>query len=128
MKAAPHMSDFTSPLSSTSAELAVGLYRRRGDGVVDEDGCDGGGGGEGFGVEDSVAGRGAIQQQRQLFAELLGVGGAGLAGGVGEPRGEGQLVVAGVYTCRVAGVVDLDGRRDERAQRRMNVEDGEQPL
>src|ERR1700677_2830038 len=35
-------------------------YRCRGDGFVDEDGCDGGGGGEGFGVEDSAAGRGAI--------------------------------------------------------------------
>src|SRR4051812_367252 len=44
--------------------------RRPGDGVVDEDGCDGGGGGEGFGVEDSAAGRGAVQEQRQLLAEL----------------------------------------------------------
>ena len=37
-------------------------YRRRGDGCVDEDGRDGGGGGERLGVEDSAAGRGAIQQ------------------------------------------------------------------
>ena len=47
------------------------------------------------GVEDPAAGRGAIQEQRQLLAELLGVGGAGLAGRFGEPRGKGQLVVAG---------------------------------
>src|SRR5437588_7380116 len=65
------------------------------DGVVDEDGGDGGCGGEGFGVEGSVAGRGAIQEKRQLFAELFGVGGAGLARGFGEPRGKGFLVVAG---------------------------------
>ena len=58
----------------------AGWYRCRGDGVVDEDCCDGGGGGEGVGVEDSAAGRGAIQEQRQLLAELFGVGGAGLAG------------------------------------------------
>jgi hypothetical protein len=56
---------------------------------------DGGGGGEGVGVEDSAAGRGAIQEQRQLLAELLGVGGVGLAGGFGEPRRKGLLVVAG---------------------------------
>jgi short-subunit dehydrogenase len=31
-----------------------------------------------------------------LFAELFGVGGAGLARGFGEPRGKGQLVVAGL--------------------------------
>jgi hypothetical protein len=57
----------------------------RGDGVADEDGCDGGGGGERFDVEDSAADRGAVQEQRQLLAELFGVGGAGLAGGIGEP-------------------------------------------
>ena len=101
-------------------------YRCRGDGVVDEDGRDGGGGGEGLGVEDSAAGRGAIQQQRQLFAELFGVGGASLAGGIGEPRGKGFLVVAGVNACRVARVGDFDGRRDERAQRRVDVEGGEE--
>ena len=78
------------------------------------------------GVEDSAAGRGAIQEQRQLLAELFGVGGAGLAGGFGEPRGKGLLVVAGVYACRVARVVDLDGRRDERAQGRVDVEGGEE--
>src|SRR4051812_7358611 len=71
----------TSPSASTSAELA-GCR----DGVVDEDDCDGGGGGEAVGVEDSAAGRGAVQEQRQLLAELLGVGGAGLAGRFGEPR------------------------------------------
>jgi hypothetical protein len=60
--------------------------------LVDEDGRDGGGGGEGVGVEDSAARRGAVQQQRQLFAELFGVGGAGLAGGVGEP-GAGILLM-----------------------------------
>ena len=51
---------------------------------------------KGVGVEDSGAGRGAIEEQRQLLAELFGVGGAGLAGGFGEPRGKGFLVVAGV--------------------------------
>ena len=45
--------------------------------------------GEGFGVEGPVAGRGAIEEQRQLFAELLGVGGAGFACGFGEPCGDG---------------------------------------
>src|ERR1700761_8310546 len=104
----------------------AGRYRCRGDGVLDEDGSDGGGGVEGFGVEDSVAGRSAIQEQRQLFAELFGVGGAGLARGFGEPRGKSLLVVAGVYACRVARVVDFDGRRDERAQGRVNVEGGEE--
>src|SRR3954470_1560961 len=113
----------TSPSASTSPEPArAGRYRCRGDGVVDEDDCDGGGGGEGFGVKDSVAGRSAVQEQRQLFAELFGVGGAGLARGFGEPRGKSLLVVAGVHACRVARVVDFDGRRDERAQRRVNVE------
>ncbi len=38
----------------------AGRYRCRGDGVVDEHCCDGGGGGEGRGVEDSAAGRGTI--------------------------------------------------------------------
>ena len=36
--------------------------------------------GERFGVEDSGAGRGAIEEQCQLFAELIGVGGAGFPG------------------------------------------------
>ena len=67
----------------------------RGDGVVDEDGGDGGGGREGFGVEDPGAGRGAVEEQRQLLAELFGVGGAGFAGGFGEPRGEGFLKLEG---------------------------------
>jgi len=35
---------------------------RRGDGVVDEDGGDGGGGREGVGVEDPGAGRGAVEE------------------------------------------------------------------
>ena len=61
-----------------------------------------------------------------MLAELFGVGGAGLAGGIGEPGGEGFLVVAGEFTCRVAGVGDFDGRRDERAQRRVDVEWGEE--
>ena len=73
-----------------ASSSCVALRSRR-DGVVDEDGGDGGGGGEGLGVEDAAAGRGAVQEQRQLLAELLGVGGAGLAGGLGEPRGEGLL-------------------------------------
>ena len=97
----------------TSADTAP---RCRGDGVVDEDGGDGGGGGEGVGVEDPSAGRGAIEKQRQLFAELFGVGGAGFACGFGEPRGEGFLVVACVLACGVLRVVDFDGRRDEGAQ------------
>ena len=79
-------------------------------------------------VEDSGAGRGAVEEQRQLFAELFGVGGAGLAGGFGEPRGEGRLVVAGVLACGVVGVVEFDGRRDERAQGRVDVEGGEEPF
>ena len=90
----------------------------RGDGVVDEDGGDGDGGGEGFGVEDPGTGRGAIDEQRQLLAELLGVGGAGFAGGLGEPGGDGFLVVACVVGCGVLRVRNLDGRRDEGAQGR----------
>src|SRR5437899_731306 len=53
-----------------------------GDGVVDEDGGDGGGGWEGGGVEDPGAGRGTVEAQRKLVAELFRVGGAGFAGGV----------------------------------------------
>src|SRR6201996_9415717 len=104
----------------------AGRCRCRGDGIVDEDGCDGGGGGERFGVDDSAAGRGAVQEQRQLLAELFGVGGAGLAGGIGEPGGKAFFVVAGVYACRMARVGDFDGRRDERAQGRAHVERGEE--
>ena len=63
-----------------------------------------------------------------MFAELFGVGGTGLAGSFGEPRGKSQLVVAGTYACWVARVVELDGRRDERAQGRMNVESGQEPF
>src|ERR1700694_570867 len=77
-------------------------FRCRGDGAVDEGDVDGSGDREGVGVEDSVAGRSAIQEQRQLFAKLFGVGGAGLTRGFGEPRGKGLLVVAGGYACRVA--------------------------
>ena len=62
-----------------------------------------------------------------MLAELFGVGGAGLAGGFGEPRGKGLLVVVGVYACGVARVGEFDGRCDERAQRRVDVERGEQP-
>ena len=40
--------------------------------------------------------------------------------------GKGFLVVAGVNACRVARVGDFDGRRDERAQRRVDVEGGEE--
>src|ERR1700754_662648 len=123
--------DVGAALASHSAELAAGSGTRprcHRDGVVDEDDCDGGGGGEGGGVEDPVAGRGAIQEQRQLFAQLFGGGGAGLARGFGESRGKSQLVVAGVHARGVAGVVDLDGRRDERAQGRVNVEGGQQPV
>ncbi len=61
-----------------------------------------------------------------MLAEPLGVGGTGLAGGIGEPGGKGLLVVAGEQTCRVARVLDLDGRPDERTQRRVDVEDGEE--
>src|SRR3954470_171540 len=116
----------TCPSASTSAELAGGRCRR--DGVVYEDGCDGGGGREGVGVEDAAAGRGAIQEQRQLLAELLGVGRAGLSGRFGEPRREGLLVVAGEEACRMGRVLDLDGRRDERTQGRVDLEDGEESL
>ena len=49
-----------------------------------------------------------------------------IAGGFGESGGKGFLVVAGVYACRVARIGDLDGRRDERAQRRADVEGGEE--
>ena len=77
-------------------------------------------------LRDSAAGRGAVQEQRQLLAELFGVGGAGLAGGIGEPGGKGFLVVAGVYACRVARVGDFDGGCDERAQGRVHVERGEE--
>ena len=109
-----------------SVPACAGRYRFNGEGVVDEDDCDGGGGGEGVGIENSVAGRSAIQEQRQLFAELFGVTGAGLARGFGEPRGKSVLVIAGMHACRVAGVWDFDGRRDERAKRRVNVEGGEE--
>jgi len=61
-----------------------------------------------------------------LLAELFGVGGAGLAGGFGEPRRKRLLVLAGVCACRVARVGDFDGRCDERAQRRVDVEGGEE--
>ena len=53
-----------------------------------------------------------------MFAELFGVGGAGFAGGFGEPRGDGGLVVACVLGCGVLGVVEFDGRRDVGAQGR----------
>src|SRR4051812_5211700 len=115
----------TSLSASTSAELA-GRGRCRGGGVVDEDGCDGGGGGEGVSVEHPAAGRGAIQEQCQLLAELLRVGGAGLAGGFGDPRRKGLLVVARDHACGMARVVDLDGRPDERTQGRVDVEDREE--
>ena len=55
-----------------------------------------------------------------------GLSGASLAGGIGEPCGKGFLVVAGVNACRVARVGDFDGRCDERAQRRVDVEGGEE--
>ena len=96
--------------------VIVGLWRWRGDGVVDEDGGDGGGSGEGIGVEDPGAGRGAVEEQRELLAELFRVGGAGFAGGVGEPRGDGFLVVACVLGCGVLGVVEFDGGGDVGAQ------------
>src|ERR1017187_7093541 len=104
-----------------SALIAVVVYPAsplgcRGDGVVDEDGGDGGGGGEGVGVEDPGAGRGAVDEQRELLAELFRVGGAGFAGGVGEPRGDGFLVVACVLGCGVLGVVEFDGGGDVGAQ------------
>jgi hypothetical protein len=73
-----------------------------------------------------LRGRGDIEQRLQLLAELFGVSGASLAGGIGEPRGKGFLVVAGVHVCRVARVGDFDGRRDERAQRRVDVEGGQE--
>ena len=75
-----------------------------GHGFVDENCRDGGGGSEGLGVEDSAAGRGIIQQQRQRFAELFGFVGAGLAGGFGEPSGKGFLVVVVVVVVVVVGV------------------------
>src|SRR5690606_36121562 len=104
-----------------------------GDGVVDEDGGDGGGGGEALAVEDSRAGRGAVEEQCELFAELFGDGGAGFACGLGQARGDGLLVVACVQGRRVPGVVEFDGRRDVRAHRgellrpgRGQLEGGEQ--
>lgn len=39
--------------------------------------------------------RGAVDEQRELFAELFGVGGAGFAGGAGEPCGDGLGGAAG---------------------------------
>ena len=101
-----------------------------GDGVVDEGGGDGGGGGEGVGVEDPGAGRGAVDEQRELLAELFRVGGAGFAGGVGEPRGDGFLVVACVPGCGVLGVVEFDGGSDVGAQGGGggDVEGGEEPF
>src|SRR3954465_1741000 len=97
------------PRPGRQVVACIGWDRCGWDGVVDEDGGDGGGRGERRGVENSAAGRGAIEQQRKLLAELLGVGGAGLAGGLGEPRSEGLFVLAGVSARRVARVVDLDG-------------------
>src|SRR3954452_2944385 len=86
----------TSRSASASAERCARSCRCRGDRVLDEDDRDDGGGGEGVGVEDAAAGRCAVQEQRQLLAELLGVGGAGLAGGFGEAgRGGGRGVPAG---------------------------------
>ena len=61
-----------------------------------------------------------------MLAELFGVGGAGLAGGIGEPGGKAFFVVAGLYACRVVRVGNLDGRRDEGAQGRVHVERGEE--
>ena len=86
----------TRPCPGGRVRACCGRFCCDGDGVVDEDDCDGGGGGEGVGVEDSVAGRGAIQEQCQLFAELFGGGGARLSRGIGEPRGKSDLVVPGV--------------------------------
>jgi len=45
---------------------------------------------------------------------------------VGEPCGKGFLVVAGVKARRVTRVGDFDRGRDERAQRRVDVEGGEE--
>src|SRR5674476_640368 len=89
-------------LGSRVRRLLVALGRR--DGVVDEDGRDGGRGGERFGVEDAAASRRAVQKQRQLLAELLGVGGAGLPGRFGEPPRKCHLVVAGEDACCMAPV------------------------
>jgi hypothetical protein len=63
-----------------------------------------------------------------LLAELFGVGGAGFAGGFGEPRGDGLLVVACVLRGGVLRVADFDGRRDEGAQPgRGDLEGSEEP-
>jgi len=62
---------------------------------------------------------------RQLFAELFGLA-TRPRGGVGEPCGKGFLVVAGVKARRVTRVGDFDRGRDERAQRRVDVEGGEE--
>ena len=51
---------------------APGGQAAAGDRVLDEDGRDRGGGIERFGVQDPVAGRGAVEEQRQLLAERLG--------------------------------------------------------
>src|ERR1039457_2308005 len=118
-----------------SALIAVVVYPAsplgcRGDGVVGEDGGDGGGGGEGVGVEDPGAGRGAVDEQRQLPAKLVRGGGGRFAGVVGEPRGDGFLVVACVLGCGVLGVVEFDGGGDVGAQGGGggDVEGGEGPF
>ncbi|MFJ9174024.1 hypothetical protein [Streptomyces sp. NPDC102360] len=89
---------------------------RGGGSVVDEDGGDGGGG-EGVGVEEPGAGRGAVDEQRELLAELFRVVGAGLAGGVGEPRGDRLLVVARVLGRGVAGATSKAARSRSRGVR-----------
>ncbi|MET0899528.1 MAG: hypothetical protein ABWY45_16595 [Mycobacterium sp.] len=50
---------------STPAELAAGW-----NGIVDEHGGDGGGGGEGFGVEDAISGRGTGFARGTVSADL----------------------------------------------------------
>lgn len=106
------------------------VARSGGESVIDEDGGDRGGGGEGIGVKDPGAGSGAIDEQGELLAELLGVGRAGFAGGVGEPRGNGLLVVACALGRGVLGVVELHGGSDVRAQGCVwgGIEGGEEPF
>lgn len=84
-------------------EVTAGLLRsHRRDGAVDEDG----GGGEAVAVQDATTSRSAVDEQRQLLPELLGVGGAGFAGGLGEPRSDSGLVLARVLRGGVLGIVE----------------------
>lgn len=78
-------------------------------------------GGGGVGAEGPGADGGAVQQQRQLLPEAFRVGGTGLPGGLGQPRGDGLLVLAGQFARGMLGVGDLHGSVDKGAQGRRVV-------